>query len=105
MDGAEEEEGVGGGQRFWEGTACSIIPAQTPLGFRVRDSMKQWRDKSLPLTFERIATYSNNPLRGGGFGGEVEGHCMAILGFLLSLQSSRQFQHTAGKDKTGRVEA
>lgn len=72
----------------------------------MRDSTEQWRDKSLPLTFERIATYSNNPLRGGGIGGEVEGHCMAILGFLLSLQrSSRQFQHTAGEDKTGGVEA
>lgn len=40
----------------------------------MRDSIERWRDKSLLLTFERIATYSNNPLRGGGIGVGVYGH-------------------------------
>lgn len=83
MGEEEEREGGGGGVREFgrEGTDCSIISAQTPLGFRVRDSIEWWRDKSLLLTFERIATYSNNPPRG-----EVE--LPVILGFSLSLQKS-----------------
>lgn len=47
------------------GAVRSIIPTQTPLGFRVRDSTERRRDKSLLLTFERTATYSNNLKRGG----------------------------------------
>lgn len=58
------------------GAARSIIPTQTPLGFRVRDVTERRRDKSLLLTFERTATYSNNPKRGG----ETCGRCVAILG-------------------------
>lgn len=62
---------MGGGLSVSLGGAdCSIIPGQTPLGVRVRDSIKQWRDKSLLLTFERTATYSNNPLRGGDWRGK-----------------------------------
>lgn len=53
----------------WGWADCSIIPTQTPLGVRVRDSIEQWRDKSLLLTFERTATYSHNPLRGGDWRG------------------------------------
>lgn len=69
MEGSERgnEEGSGGVGK--EVTDCSIISAQTPLGFRVRDCIVRWRDKSPLLTFERITTFSNNPLRGGSRAG------------------------------------
>lgn len=59
---------------------CSIISTQTPLGFRVRDSAELWRDKSLLLTFERTATYSNNQLNwGAGGGGGCTGYNIELL--------------------------
>lgn len=72
---------------------CSIISTQTPLGFRVRDSAELWRDKSLLLTFERTATYSNNQLNWGG-------RALAII--LSFCHREVLLQHTAGGDKTGR---
>lgn len=54
MERMERPEGVR--DCGWEGTDCSNISAQAPLGFRVRDSLEWWRDKSLLLTFERMAT-------------------------------------------------
>lgn len=61
---------------------CSIISTQTPLGFRVRDSAELWRDKSLLLTFERTATYSNNQLNWGAGG-------VACTGYNIELATEK----------------
>lgn len=72
------------------GAARSIIPTQTPLGFRVRDSTERRRDKSLLLTFERTATYSNNPKRGGETAGGVWPSCFF---FSSTVKGSRNLAH------------
>lgn len=69
------------------GAARSIIPTQTPLGFRLRDSTERRRDKSLLLTFERTATYSNNLKRGGETAGDVWPSCLFGV-FLFAVKGS-----------------
>lgn len=83
---AEGERREGSVREFGRvGMGRSIISTQTPLGFRVRDTAELWRDKSLLLTFERTATYSNNQLRGGG---GWAGHNIEFFTFATEKHSS-----------------
>ena len=107
--GGGREGGRGGGeegQGVWDGkgTDCSIISAQTPLGLRVRDSIARWRDKSLFLTFERIATYNNNPAKEGwgrGGGGWASHHIRVFTSFATEKCSSNTLPRKIRQSRNG----